>query len=208
MPSITIYSANIGGIDHPQFLTEQTIPLDFIKFTGMTQNNRFQSKYWKTAGIARNCQSDIAIWIDGGVDVISDNFVEFVIDSLKGVDFIVAKHPDRATLKEEYDYILANLGKPYLKARYKKEPWAEEMEYYEDNMGAELVNPRFFALRINDKTNSLLEDWWEDIERFTVFDQSQLTALLDINFHGVMWKTVTWGVLDGYLGVKKHKELI
>ena len=83
---------------------------------------------------------------------------------MKDQHFIVAKHPERQTLAEEYQYIFDNIDKPYLYDRYANEPFADEMEAYKDSLDAELVNPRFFAADMRKKVvRKLMCDWWIEI---------------------------------------------
>lgn len=205
---ITIYSANVGAIDHPQKVCKQT---RFHKYNCFTYpihgyDNRKSSKFYKTLALTHELQTDIAIWLDHRVDVISEEFVEMVVERLKSTHFIVAKHPERQTLAEEYQYIFDNIDKPYLYDRYANEPFADEMEAYKDSLDAELVNPRFFAADMRKKmVRKLMCDWWIEILRYTVFDQTQLTYLLHNADKRLKHQLITWEELNKYLQVNKHK---
>jgi hypothetical protein len=203
--NILIKTANIGKIDHPQQIIAQLVKHEHIVFDqaipGMS--NRLSARKLKTT-----CTQgyDLVIWLDHRVHVISPKFVQFVIDKMQGIDFLVSKHPDRKTLIEEYTYIMQNIESPYLKERYGNDDWASEMYAYKNSNDATLVNTRFFAYRPNKKTvQTLMKKWWQEIQKYTLLDQSQLTHLLHIAPKTLKYSLVTWVELNQHLKVFKHK---
>lgn len=202
---ILIKTANVGNIDHSQKIVQQSVQHDYVVFDTQIENmsDRMAAKVYKTLCTPEN---DLVIWLDHRVYVTSPHFVQFVIDKMQGIDFLVAKHPERETLIEEYTYILDNLDKPYLKERYGNEDWAAEIQAYKRSHNATLVNPRFFAYRPNKKTvQTLMNKWRQEIEKYTIFDQSQLTHLLHIAPKTLKYSLVTWLELNQHLKVFKHK---
>ena len=205
----TIFTANVGKIDHPQQITDQIYSHGYKCFKEPIEgkSHRLSARFYKTLGLTHyEPDTDIAIWLDHRVDVISADFIGFVLEQIEGKHMIIAKHPDRQTLGEEYEYIKANLDKPYLKQRYEHEPWDKEIQAYSDSLHAVLVNPRFFAIDLRKKpSRTLLADWWHDITKYTIFDQGTITYLLHNAKKTFKWSTVDWSELDKHLKVNKHK---
>ena len=130
----------------------------------------------------------------------------YIQHEIKGFDMLIAKHPERKTLGEEYDYLMNNLDKPYLSVRYKDEPWEEEKEAFKDSLEAPLVNPAFFALKHNERTQELMNDWWDLIMKYTIFDQSQITYLLYNS--SIKVKFIDWIELGKYVSNSQHKKMM
>lgn len=206
---IKILSANIGGIDGEQKIVEQSYPTDYHQVThstGIFSSTRMESKWYKTIGVL---DTDMpCVWIDGTVNVISPDFAKFCAEALEQADFLVPQHPNRMTIGEEYNYILDNMDKEYLKVRYGDEDWGEEMEAFDGNFDALLVNPRVFICNAHkEPVKRLLREWWVLIKKYTVFDQTQLSYLLHKGVEDMRIGVISWPLLKEYVEVVKHKDL-
>ena len=206
---VTIFTANVGEIDHPQQITDQIHSHGYKCFSEPLEgkSNRMSGKFYKTIGLNHyRTDTDIAIWLDHRVDVISSDFVGLVLDQIQGKHMVIAEHPDRETLGEEYYYILQNIDKPYLKERYKGQDFEAERTAYGNSLDAVLVNPRFFAIDLRKKASrELLEDWWWEITKHTIFDQGSITYLLHNAKKNFKWSAIEWQTLYNHLKVNKHK---
>ena len=206
---IKIFTANVGHIDTKQSIIDQSVYHEYEVFTypmeGLT--DRQAGKYYKTACLALQ-DADIAIWLDHRVNVIGSKFVEWVKDAIKGQHMIIPQHPDRKSIGDEYKYILTNLDKPYLSVRYANEDWQAEIDAYGKHLDAPLVNPRFFAIDLRKKlSRQLLNDWYNHILMYTIFDQCSISYLLHTYSASFKYICPTWAHLSNYLEVIPHKEL-
>jgi hypothetical protein len=191
-----IKTANVGGIDFSSSIIEIEVNTKPIE----GYSNRLSGKWYKT----HHNNEDI-IWLDSSYQIYNKNFHNYVEELLGDNDFMITNHPQRKTLKEEYDYILNNLNDPYLKVRYENEPWTEEIEAFKDSLAAKLVNPAFFAARKT--TTDLMNKWWQLILDYTIFDQSQISYLLHHN-KDLKIKYIDWSQLYPYVRQIGHKKLV
>jgi len=191
-----IKTANVGDIDNVIHLVDIEVNTKPIK----GYSNRLSGKWYKT----HHNNEDI-IWLDSSYQIYNKNFHNYVEELLGDNDFMITNHPQRKTLKEEYDYILNNLNDPYLKVRYENEPWTEEIEAFKDSLEAKLVNPAFFAARKT--TTDLMNKWWQLILDYTIFDQSQITYLIHNN-KDLKIKFIDWSQLYPYVRTLGHKKMI
>lgn len=217
---VLIATANFGGIDEIHTPVQQFGQFDVVfvcydeivtKIDGFT--NRMAYKFAKT-NLHKKGNCDLYIWIDGRVEIGSPEFVEYIWDMCSEFDMGVVVHPERATLADEYDYILSNLGKEYLAVRYKNEDWATEIEAYKDRLDAKLYNARLFVivrksnntnvLKSNNVVNEFMTRWWEEIQKYTIFDQSQFTYLLDMYKNRMKIKELYWEDLNEFTITHKH----
>jgi hypothetical protein len=193
---VIIKTANVGDIDNITHVVDIEVNTEPIN----NYSNRLSGKYYKTHHIQDS------IWIDSSFSIKNKDFSKIIEDMLGDYDFMITRHPERKTLKEEYDYILKHLNDPYLKVRYGDEDWKTEIEAFSDGFDAPLLNPAFFALR-KEKTDKLMSDWWDLILKYTIFDQSQLTYLLHKNTD-LKVKYINWNELRPYVNCIGHKKII
>lgn len=193
-----VKTANIGNIDNISHVIDVDIKTNKVD----SYSNRLSGKWYKT-----HHDTD-TIWIDGTVSIINNEFVNYIKSEIEDFDIIITRHPQRKNLQEEYDYIIKNLRTdPYLKVRYENEPCDLEIKAFNDSLDAELVNPAFFAIIKNEKTDKLMKEWWDLILEYTIFDQSQITYLLHNN-KDLKVKIINWDDLKGFVIKKDHIRLI
>jgi hypothetical protein len=190
-----IKTANVGDIDNVIHLVDIEVNTKPIE----GYSNRLSARYYKTH------HTEDVIWLDSSYQIYNKYFHDYVEDLLGDNDLMIMNHTQRKTLKEEYDYILNNLNDPYLKVRYGNEPWLEEIEAFKYSLGAKLAHSAFFAARTT--TTELMEDWWQLILDYTVFDQSQITYLIHNN-KDLKIKFIDWSQLYPYVRTLGHKKMI
>lgn len=185
MPSsiISLVSANIGGIDLERAMPQQTREHHYHYFTRPPYplpnlNNRLKGKYCKIL-THRILGSDIFIWIDGSVQILTEDFVEWCCEQVKDCDVAISRHPDRTNVFDEIDYILRNTDtSTYLSQRYSEEPFVQERAFYEKKglpRDFPLYACWFFVRKNNNKLNNVFDDWWMRVLEFTNFDQTQFS---------------------------------
>lgn len=188
---VAIITCNIGGIDKIYPPVKQTADFELFYYTENNLpfpfpalNNRLKGKYLKTQA-HRFLKHDIFIWIDGSVEITSEDFVETIIDELLYSEVIIQPHTERKNVYEEFNYIQKRMqqGNPYLLKRYAGQPFDQEREFYlKQGLPKEfpLYQCSFFARANNKRMNTVFNEWWDMILRYSNFDQSQ--------FSYVAWK--------------------
>lgn len=212
---VLILSANFGFIDDIRPEKHQTIKTDYkIVDSGCYkgQPDRIRGKLLKVnIPFIDICKEyDYVIWKDASVQVISENFVDYVIDLVELHDIGAVLHPERKTLAEEYDYILSNIDKPYLKARYADYDFHSEIMYMANYLDFQLYNPRLFAVNMKKNPDLLRQffiNWRLMMDETTWFDQTQFSVCLNIT-KGLGVKDLYWQDLERYCTIHKHTKLI
>jgi hypothetical protein len=216
---IAIVTANYGGIDEIIPPRKQTMEYDYYCFDKDVNNkffpkdgtNREKGKWVKLNlfNLFPNVY-DYIVWIDGTVQITSSNFLDYIEDLCHYSDIGAVLHPDRATLTEEYDYLLKNAKKPYLEARYKDYDWASEIKTFSDKLDAKLYNPRLFVLKNTREARDFMENWSFTIALTTDFDQTQFSYIIDIGIDEkrVNVKQLYWDDLLRYCKINKHLKLM
>lgn len=183
---VAIMTCNIGGIDQIHAPAQQTLPFEFfyysennLPFPLPALNNRLKGKYFKTQA-HKFLDHDIFIWIDGSVEILSENFVELISDELSGNEIIIQRHAHRNNVYQELNYISnkMNEGNGYLLKRYAGQPFKLEAEFYSRKgmpKDFPLFQCSFFARENNKRMNSIFDQWWDMILRYSNFDQSQFS---------------------------------
>lgn len=213
---VAIVTANYGGIDKIHVPCKQKDhEVNFICFDEKSifpifpdnYNNRMKYKYVKTHFLRIVPHYDMYIWIDGRIEVNSSEFVDYLVDMCYFHDIGAVIHPDRSTLAEEYDYLLKNMKtSEYLRVRYENEPFEEEIMAFKNHLGAKLYNARLFVIRHD--YYDFMGAWYELIKKYTIFDQSQFTYLLDKCSKMIRKKELYWDDLHKYCKTNKHIKLI
>lgn len=185
MQKIAIVTANIGGIDNPMTSIPNQVGDGFI-FTFFNLacptpmpnlSNRMKARYIKTQLHHILPAFDIFIWIDGRVEITSKYFVSEMLKQLKEFDIVVTQHPDRDNVYEEIKFIQHELerGEPYLTARYKGEPFNEELLFMMRNnlpYDFPLFASGIYARRNSNRLNTWSDQWWKNILEYTSLDQT------------------------------------
>jgi len=96
---------------------------------------------------------------------------------------LVIPHPDRKTVREEYEYLSAKvqIGSIYQVERYGREKMAEQMAYYSErgwNVEAPLYCGGFWIIENSDALRRCWDDWWDQNIRFGMMDQLSLPVML------------------------------
>ncbi len=180
---IALLTANIGGIDEIFPPVKQSMEYELFYYTENTLpfplphlNSRMKGKYFKTQA-HRFLDHDLFIWVDGSIEVIDPDFIQFCVDELRDSDVLISKHVQRTSPYEELEYIIdqMKLGNKYLLKRYAKEPFYQEYDYYKMKgmpKTVPLYNCFFYARHNDDETNEMFDDWWNHILMFSNFDQT------------------------------------
>lgn len=180
--NIAVVTAVIGGIDQPKVTPVQTVESNWHFFTDppptVEGNDRMKALWYKTH-ILNNHNYQVAIWLDGKVQVTSDDFIQQILDALGGHDIAVLKHHERHCIYQEIDHIehCMKKGNQYLLTRYANKPIRRQVEAYRyfgypKNNG--LNDCCIIAARITPRMQGVFDSWWHDVYRLDGFDQVAL----------------------------------
>lgn len=194
---IVLISALFGDLDDLKVVPNQTIPIDKICFTNSNVmkgnnefngwkliypvyprydlNNRIKAKYFRTMShtIKELKSYYIIIWLDASLQILREDFIEFMIRNINYHSISFFKHHTRNCIYEE--------AKASDAPKYHGEPIAEQInEYrlngYPENNG--LIETGCFARLINRETNKIMEKWFLENIRYSYQDQLSLPYIL------------------------------
>lgn len=181
--STALLTANIGGIDNviipkvdcDYFLyAEENLPYPLPNL-----NNRLRGKYLKIQS-HRFLPHEKFIWIDGRVEIIRTDFVQFMNDFLSDCDVVIMRHDQRSNVYQEIEFIQKMIltGNEYLIERYKNEPFDQEYDYYVSKrlpVDFPLYMCGCFARKNTKRINDIFNEWWMKTLEFTLFDQAMFS---------------------------------
>lgn len=212
-PKIALITANIGGIDEVIAPVTQGIAVDYFCYTEdnlpfplVHFDNRMKSKYVKLQTHYFLPEYDFYIWVDGRVEVLSEDFAKWILDNLSGNDIAIPRHPQRENVYEEMDFILQMMeeGNKYLLDRYANQPIKEELELFRKK-GIPAYHPLYacgvFARANKPLINEFFNEWWRHCIRYSSFDQSMMSFLswrLGIRVSELPYN-------NPYIQINKHK---
>jgi hypothetical protein len=163
---------------------------------------RLQAKIPKILGYELYPDFDYYFWLDGNFSLASENSVMHFVKDCENLDACFFLHPQRTTVKEEFDFMFNNLqNNTHIQGKYQNECIKEQYEEYQklkdfDNQplyacGAFVYNK---SLIFKQEFN-LLQQWFYHNCRYSVQDQLSLPYLLlknkEIYKIGLLEKKIT-----------------
>lgn len=128
------------------------------------------------------------VWADSSLQFSETQFILEQVDRLASLSprqrIMVVPHPDRGTVREEYQFIkdaMAN-GNEYLRKRYEREKMTEQISHFQRrgwNIDASLWCGTFWIVENSDVFKRLWNDWWDQNLRFGLMDQLSLPVILE-----------------------------
>lgn len=191
---VVVVSANLGHYD-PQVpwvtqvvpdgvavtvhrLTDQTWP---TREKAMTP--RLQSGIAKMHGWELFPGADVYLWVDASRGLLRPDTVAWFLAQLGSRAFLVFQHPERRTIREEYEFVKARMQRPgetYLTSRYRGE-WLDDQyravtpPWYQDT---HLFASTAFAYRPTLDVKAALKDWFYHKARYLLHDQLAMPYVL------------------------------
>lgn len=189
---VCVFSCNTGGYDKPVDHTRRIKGADYILFTDQPVEvgswHVRKTAFWdhRAVRIARFCKTnpqqllsnyDIAIWVDGNVQIRGDitKYIEKVL--AQNASFGVVSHPYRDCLYSEAEILkLLNRDSPEVIdrqiAEYRRQGFPEKFGLTETN---------FLIMDLQrNETQDALNIWWSEINRHSFRDQ--------LSFDFACWK--------------------
>lgn len=182
---VALMTAIFGGIDERKEVPEQNYKYYTEYFYDDSSGDLSRSKlsdrtkalFFKAQG---HCLVDeeIIIWVDGKIQINSNDFIQQCVDALGSNHIAIMKHLFRKCIYEEVDHIehCIRNGNEYLATRYAHRPIRKQVEYYRGfgypvNNG---LNDCCIICRRNDPmTNMIFDQWWQECKR-EYFDQTSI----------------------------------
>ena len=126
-------------------------------------------------------------WADGSVQFRDPSFLLQEAQRLAVLAprqrIALLPHPDRKTVREEYEFILQQIegGNEYLRLRYATEKMTEQMNFFVSqgwNLDAPLWCGTLWLIENNDLIRRCWDSWWDQNLRYGMMDQLSLPVLL------------------------------
>ncbi len=173
---IALVTANIGGIDKTDAVPAQSLANDRyvfseIKLLPRITDNRLKARYLKHCLHRYLPDYDAYVWIDGKFRITSENFVSRYVGGLENSDMVITKHPDRATVFEEFNFFFKQfqLGGQYLCSRYSPQETRTLKTFFQKDLP--LYECGVFARRNCEKMNRVFEEIWMRILEYCNYEQ-------------------------------------
>lgn len=181
---IAVITANIGAIDIDRPIPKQSIDFDRFYFRDGSPyprydfSNRLKAKFFKVQShnVDALQQYDVHVWIDAAYQIISSEWLQWMIHQLQGFDITVTKHQERSCIYKEADFVQLMIARNnhYIRLRYQREPIKAQADHYRSkgypaNNG--LYACGMFARWNNKKNNDAFNDWWIENCKWSIQDQ-------------------------------------
>jgi len=131
------------------------------------------------------------VWADSSVQMHETDFIVAEVAKLQALPpaqrLLVIPHPDRQTVREEYEYIHGRIlsGSKYHRIRYGAEKMTEQMAHFQQR-GWDVDSPglwcgTFWIVENSERFKCCWNDWWDENIRFGMMDQLSLPVVLQEN---------------------------
>lgn len=183
MNKVALVTVGLGEFNIEPKWIEQSIPADLHAFNETNfpsrmcaMTPRLQARIAKIFCWQMVPDYDYYIWFDNSLEISTNKVVEWFMERLGEADAVFLRHPDRKTVKEEWEYInkLVSENHYYLAPRYKNELGNEELKEiysdpgYKDDL---LIASTAFMIRNNDRVKAMMKEWWYHTSRYHIVDQ-------------------------------------
>jgi Protein of unknown function (DUF616) len=187
--TVAVYTAILGGYNelqtHPEipgvdWIAFVDAPLDrddwdirVVRRSAITPPRRAAKLYKMLPHVVLPVYEE-TIWIDGTVKVISPRFVEEAMPCAEETGFALFRHPERDCI---YTEAVVSLSME----KYRNEPLLDQVTHYADNgypVDGGLWACGILARRDTNAVRTLMEDWLDEVEAWSVQDQLALPYCL------------------------------
>lgn len=220
---VLVLTANIGDIDNVIDLPKQIVSDDIaVHYRHYTEknlpyplpnlDNRTKSKYLKIQTHVFEPGYDYYIWLDGRIEVISENFVTEMLSFIGENDIAIPLHDKRANIFEELEYIQEhiNLETPYIFLRYGNQKMDQELEVYKQSEEQLKQIPLYHCacfIRFGQGiVNSFFNQWWEKCIQYSNFDQAMFSYTSFKNSHVLINSINREDLFDKLIVNNKHER--
>lgn len=187
---VAVITANLGSFEQPVKHPPQSVACDFFHFTDENFLPRFnsmpprlQARIVKMFGWQLVSGYDYYIWVDSSCTLSGPDSVKLFLEQCQDVDVVAFKHPNRASIQEEADYLRHRLAIncTYVTPRYENELIDEQLA--EIQADKSFTDQNLFAstgmvYRNNDAVKEMMKEWWYHTSRYHLIDQLSLPYVL------------------------------
>jgi len=193
---IALLTANLNNIneDVQKYHIKQELPkgwvFDIFNFTDenfpprtSAMTPRLQAKLPKILGWQLIPDYDFYIWMDSYFTLSRPDTVQWLVDHCENSDIALFPHPDRDSIKDEWEYMLKEIkwGNSYLIERYENEPLPQQVALYLSDTN--FVDDKLYAggvivYKNNKDIRNLLLAWMIHIIKYSIQDQLSLPYVL------------------------------
>jgi hypothetical protein len=151
--------------------------LDNIEIIHNNDVNRMYSKFYKTQLLNMEKYFDYKyiIWIDASIMITNKNFVNDILTLLKNnesEDFFIFEHCERDSIQLE---LLASMTL----SKYSNQDMCSQVKsYYNSGYKSGIYESGFFIYKVNYKTIIMMDDWWDEIQKYSYQCQLSLPYVL------------------------------
>ena len=186
MPLLRLVTANLGAFDPIVPCVPQTLPpgleLDVVTVTdrefpprSKAMTPRLQARIVKMCAHEMFPGADAYLWLDASFSLQRTDSVAWIWEALQQGDLVTWRHPARATVAEEADFLRLGVleGHRYIVPRYAGELVEEQMTAiheagYPDTV---LYASMLVAYWPRPHVLAMLRDWWWHTSRYHSVDQ-------------------------------------
>lgn len=192
---VAVISANLGSYDPPRAWPELQAPagveVSVHRFTDenfpprpLAMTSRLQCGIPKWFGWELVPGHDVYIWVDASCTP-TPVLVPWFLEHLGTANLAVFAHPDRATVREEYEFMKARMARPgerYLTSRYRGE-WLDE-QFAHSEPDAPLIASTAFCYRFGYSArdqfpvHQALSAVWLHKTRYLLHDQLAFSTMV------------------------------
>jgi hypothetical protein len=146
-------------------------------------------KWWKTHPELALPDIDVSLWIDGSMEIITQDYVKLCLEALGNDDWSCVPHPTRSCIYPEADYSAT------LAWKYDAPSILAQRDHYRK---FHPVNWGLFATGANVRRHTpnvieLSHQWWDECVNWSHQDQLSLPVLLRLFDGRVKWnKNLPW----------------
>lgn len=187
---VAVVSANLGAYDQEAAWPALGPDVDVVRLTDrnfpprpLAMTSRLQCGIPKWFGWQFAPCAEVLIWIDASC-APTERAVSWFLARLGTADLAVFRHPERATIQDEYDFMVDRLqrrGETYLTSRYKGE-WLDaqyDLIYRAQAHRLPLYASTAFAYRPRARVQAALAEVFTMKARYLLHDQLALPYVLD-----------------------------
>jgi hypothetical protein len=164
----------------------------WVDYPSASFHPRLRAKYFKLQihRLEEVQPYDWLIWADSSFSFSSLDFLVKKVDALrlmpahKRAAFI--PHPQRNSVSQEYKFIIDQMksGNDYLISRYGNDNMAGQMEFLAAKQSSSdygLLCGGLWIVENSRMYHDFLNDWWDQVLRYSIMDQLSLSYALDFN---------------------------
>ena len=190
MTRVFLHSANLAKFDAPRLPVPQVgADVTYHLYTETEfpprpkgVSPRLQARIPKIFGWDLSPGYDVYFWQDASLHVAREDAVSWFLDQLGDADFLAFRHPWRATLAEEMDFVRWKIKKSrYLQTRYEGEDLEGLWQYVERQGMLQALLYASTAFCYRSPTPEMQQSmwmWWALTSRYHAIDQVQYTLAL------------------------------